>query len=494
MAVIHWFRRDVRVGDNTGLAQAAQDSKGDVVPVFILDDRMLKGKDIAPARVQFLLDSLRELDAQLHERGSRLIVRRGEPEAELHKLAREVNANAVYFNRDYTPTARKRDARITQSLQNSGIRVESFKDQVIFEEDDLLTGTGKPYTVFTPYKKNWLGKSGAERVKGEGSRNLQLAPIPAILPSPPLPSAGDLGFTVKQDVPKGGESQAQKLLNDFVQARIDSYDDRRDFPAQPGTSFLSPHLRFGTISPRQCLTAALAAKQDASKPACDNIDVWISELVWREFYIQILYHFPHADHANFKREYDALTWGNDGQQRDDALFAAWCEGRTGYPIVDAAMRQLNQTAWMHNRARMIVASFFTKDLLLDWRRGESYFMQNLVDGDPAANNGGWQWASSTGTDAQPYFRVFNPRLQSERFDPAGVYIKRWVPELTHVPAEFVHAPHEMPPLTQASARCIIGEDYPAPIVDHAAQKEKFVRRCQALRKDDHSTNSITTSV
>jgi deoxyribodipyrimidine photo-lyase len=479
MPVIHWFRRDLRLTDNTALNHAVLSSGGEVLPVFILDEGLFRGRDMAPARVQFMLDCLRDLDNSLKQRGSGLIVRRGDSETELLKLAREANASAAYFNRDYTPAARKRDQRVTASLQAAGLKVESFKDLVIFEEDELLTGAGKPYTVFTPYKKAWLARP---KPRATEPADQTLRSVPSGIQGSPLPSAQDLGFNVTQAVPPSGESRALAMLQDFAASkRIANYAAQRDIPSEEGTSRLSPHLRFGTVSPRVCLQAAEAARNALPASQRDGADVWISELIWREFYMQVLYHFPYANHANFKREYDALRWGNGSQARDDELFAAWRAGRTGYPIVDAAMRQLNQSAWMHNRARMIVASFLTKDLLLDWRLGESTFMRMLVDGDPAANNGGWQWAASTGTDAQPYFRVFNPRLQSERFDPQGKYIRRWVPELAHVPNDYIHEPSAMPPLVQQQAGCVIGQDYPAPIVNHAEQKDEILRRFKAIK-------------
>lgn len=488
--IIHWFRRDLRAADNTALLAAAEASSGAVVPVFILDDALLRGSDVAPARVQFMLDSLRDLEANVRSLGGRLLVRRGDPAVELVRIAAEAGARAVYFNRDYTPLARRRDERVVRALRAAGLQVESFKDLVVFEEDELLTGAQSPYTVFTPYKKAWLSRLPDSASKPRGKPELR--EIAVALPQSSIPTPAELGFAVAQQVPSGGEREALRLLEAFREGgAMQAYSTQRDFLAVDGTSRLSPHLRFGTISPRQCLAAAMStmtyafpAKRSFSPAASDakkdGADAWISELIWREFYVQVLYHFPHADVGSFRREYDGLRWGSGDAARDEARFAAWCEGRTGYPIVDAAMRQLNQTAWMHNRARMIVASFLTKDLHLDWRWGERYFMRKLVDGDPAANNGGWQWSASTGTDAQPYFRVFNPKLQSERYDPQGEYIRRWVPELAGAPAEYIHEPSAMPPLVQAQAGCVIGQDYPAPIVDHAVQKAEILRRFQAI--------------
>jgi deoxyribodipyrimidine photo-lyase len=398
-------------------------------------------------------------------------VRRGDPAAVLSQLARELGAQALYFNKDYTPAARARDARVTTALAQQGVRVAAFKDQVVFEEREILTGAGSPYTVFTPYKRAWLARP---RPLPLPSPTIALQPVHA--QSLPLPTLAELGIAANtQDLPRGGEAEAQHMLDEWIASkRAAAYADQRDLPAVEGTSRLSPHLRFGTISPRLCVAAAEDAARDAGDRS--GFDVWISELIWREFYQQVLANFPHSARSAFQKKYDDVRWGSGDAELDYERFEAWCAGRTGFPIVDAAMRQLRATSWMHNRARMIVSSFFTKDLLLDWRRGERYFMQQLVDGDPASNVGGWQWSASTGTDAQPYFRVFNPRLQSERFDPDGAYIRRWVPELAHVRGKFVHAPHEMTPLEQRAAGCVIGEDYPAQIVDHATQKDEIVRR------------------
>jgi deoxyribodipyrimidine photo-lyase len=491
--IIHWFRRDLRLTDNTALNAAARESDGAVIPVFVLDDNLLKGRSVAVARVQFLLESLRALDEGLRARGSRLIVVRGEPAQALLTLARATGAEAVYFNRDYTPLARRRDERIAEALRAAGLRVETFKDLVIFEAPELLNAAGQPYTVFTPYKKAWLSRLSEQPEVALPARDpLTLRPIAHDLPSH-IPTMAELGLTPMPDAPRGGEPEALRLLARFKESgALRAYANQRDYLAIEGTSRLSPHLRFGTISPRQCYAEAVSTlsrpfpnkrsfSPAASDPKKEGADAWISELIWREFYAQVLYHFPHADQGNFRREYDDLRWGSGDPALDEARFAAWCAGCTGYPIVDAAMRQLNQTAWMHNRARMIVASFLTKDLLLDWRLGEAYFMQKLADGDPASNNGGWQWAAGTGTDAQPYFRIFNPRLQSERFDPQGEYIRRWVPELANVPTEYIHEPSKMPPLLQRQVGCVIGRDYPAPIVDHAAQKDEILRRFQAIK-------------
>ncbi len=475
MQILHIFRRDLRLSDNAAFDAAVRAADGDVLPVFVFDDALLRGDGVAPARVQFMLDCLQALDEALRARGSRLIMRRGDPTTEILRLAQESGAAAVHFNKDYTPAARARDARLARALHGAGVRVEAFKDQVVFEEREILTGAGTPYTVFTPYKRAWLARPRPQPLSDSG--------IPLRTPTVSgltLPTLAELGIAASnQRIPRGGEHVAQQMLQEWIDSRrIHAYADKRDFPAVDGTSRLSPHLRFGTISPRQCVATAERAAAQFNNQA--GFETWISEIIWREFYQQVLANFPHAARGAFKKQYDAMRWGSGDDALDRARFDAWCTGRTGFPIVDAAMRQLAETGWMHNRARMIVSSFLTKDLLLDWRRGERWFMQQLVDGDPASNNGGWQWSASTGTDAQPYFRVFNPRLQGERFDPEGDYIHAWVPELRGVRGKHTHAPHEMTPMEQRMAGCVIGEDYPAPIVDHAAQKDEIVRRFKAL--------------
>ncbi len=478
MPVIHWFRRDLRLTDNTALSRALTEHPAQVIPVFVLDDALLRGRDVAPARVKFLLQSLADLDERLRQHNSRLIVRRGDSQSQLLTLVRETGAQALYFNRDATPRARARDAAVTAAMQDAGVRVESHCDLTVFEGSDVLTQTGQPYTVFTPYKKAWLARPRPLPVKLDEAALRFEGPWPTSID---LPNEDALGFVCMQRTQPGGETAALALLREFVKSRrLENYAAQRDQLAEPGTSMLSPHLRFGTLSPRICVRAAEDGALAVDKAQRAGFETWLSELIWREFYHQVLFNFPRADRGNFKRNTDALRWGNGDAETDRRYFEAWCAGRTGYPVVDAAMRQLNAIGWMHNRARMIVASFLTKDLLLNWRQGESYFMRQLVDGDPASNNGGWQWAASTGTDAQPYFRIFNPRLQSERFDRDGVYIRRWVPELVNVPDRCIHAPHEMTPLEQSACNCVIGEHYPAPIVNHAAQKEEILARFKAL--------------
>jgi deoxyribodipyrimidine photo-lyase len=458
----------LRLSDNTALTDAAALGGGDVVPVFVIDPVLTEGRDVAPARLNFMFGCLRGLDAHLRQRGSRLIVRRGDPATVLPELARETGAARVNFNRDYTPLARRRDARVAAALRDAGIEANGQRDAYIREPGDVLSGAGTPYTVFTPFKRAWLA---LPKDWQPATTPPALRALPDLasdsLPDPELDSPA---------LPPPGERPAYARLRQFARTGgLDAYADQRDGLSVEGTSRLSAHLRFGALSPRQAAQAALDAG------SAKGAQTFLSELIWREFYAHVLFHYPHADGANFNRAFDRLAWGSGDAADDARRFEAWTRGRTGYPIVDAAMRQMAETGWMHNRARMITASFLTKDLLLDWRLGESFFMQSLIDGDPASNNGGWQWAAGTGTDAQPWFRIFNPILQGKRFDPAGDYVRRWVPELARFDAADIHAPWEASPLLQRAAGCIVGADYPAPVVDHAIQREETLRRFKALK-------------
>ena len=486
-----WFRRDLRRGDNAALYYALKHCER-VWCVFVFDTTILrplidwanehdddKGK-VQDRRIEFILAALEELDESLKEGGGGLIVLHGDPHEEIPKLAAQLEAEAVFTNHDYEPAAIGRDENVAERLRDDGRQLLTFKDQVIFERDELLNGQGKPFAVFTPYKNAWLKKL----------TPFDLKPYPVeryvkSLARPPRkldhawPTLGQMGFApgkLAETKLLTGMSGAQTLLEDFVTG-IDSYADRRDFPAARGTSHLSVHLRFGTVSIR---TLARLAHEMSLQPDGHGAATWLSELIWRDFYFMILAHHPHiAKRASFKPEFDTLRW-ETGKQAD-ALFAAWCEGRTGYPLVDAAMLQLNQTGFMHNRLRMVTASFLAKDLGIDWRRGERYFEEKLNDFDFSANNGGWQWAASTGCDAQPWFRIFNPVTQSEKFDPQGLFIKRFLPELEKVPAKWIHAPWQANPDDLKDWGVVLGKDYPQPVVDHAKARQETLARYGVLR-------------
>ena len=472
-----WFRRDLRSFDHAALYHALRFAQR-VHCVFVFDTAIL---DALPARrdrrVEFIHGSLAELDAALNTlarqaggAGAGLIVRHGRAQDEVPRLAFELGVDKVFANRDYEPDAIVRDSQVAQQLAAQGVGYEDFKDQVIFERDEVLTQAGKPFSVFTPYRNAWLKAVDAFQLRSYpvSSYAQRLAPKPA---GESLPALADIGFEptnlVELHMPLG-MSGGRQLFEDFTK-RIERYKRARDFPAVKGVSYLSTHLRFGTVSIRQL--AAHAQQQGG-----EGADTWLSELIWRDFYHQILWHHPRVVTQAFRPEYDTLQW-----DEAPALFEAWCEARTGYPLVDAAMRQLNQTGYMHNRLRMVVASFLTKDLGIDWRLGERHFAVHLNDFDLAANNGGWQWAASTGCDAQPWFRIFNPVTQSTRFDPEGRFIRRYVPELARVPDKFIHAPWTMGGIDQSACRTRIGVDYPAPVVDHAAARERTLARFGVLK-------------
>jgi deoxyribodipyrimidine photo-lyase len=398
---VFWFRRDLRLEDNTGLFYALQQEK-DVLPIFIFDRNILdKLEERADARVVFIHSELLSIKSQLEKKGGSLLLKYGRPEKVFSELTNEYDIQSVYTNRDYEPYARERDQGVEKLLKKKGVLFLTFKDQVIFEPGEVLNNAGECYKVFTPFSRVWI-----EKFEQRKAQELGTPAWKNLMPSKPLPeiTLEEMGFK-KSHIPIPPKTAKKSLIGD--------YDKTRNFPAKKGTTRLGIHLRFGTISVRKLAQAASKFNE-----------TFLNQLIWREFYMTILAYYPRVvDHA-FKPEYDRIPWNND--EKD---FQAWCEGKTGFPIVDAGMRELNETGYMHNRVRMITASFLTKFLLVDWRWGEAYFAQKLLDYDLAANNGSWQWAAGTGTDAQPYFRIFNPDSQTEKFDPDQEYIKRWIPEL-----------------------------------------------------------------
>ncbi|MCK6425091.1 MAG: DNA photolyase family protein [Burkholderiaceae bacterium] len=471
-----WLRRDLRLNDQAALHHALAQAR-QVWCAFVFDTTILDALPRADRRVEFIHASLAGLDAALRAQGSALIVRHGDPCVEIPALAGQLGVQAVHAARDYEPAAVARDAQVRGQLAHAGVALHTHKDQVIFEADEVLTANGTPFSVFTPYRNAWLRRLEPRHLQpwGVAPRPGQLAAVPAALERG-LPSLADLDFlpTGMAERLRPGEQGAARLLEDFLQ-RIDRYAQARDFPAVKGPSYLSVHLRFGTVSVRQLARLAHERMTGGSRGA----EVWLSELIWREFYQQLLHHHPRVEKHAFKPEYDRIHWEHGAEAT--AHFAAWCEGRTGYPIVDAAMRQLVQTGYMHNRLRMIVASFLTKDLGLDWRRGEAWFARQLNDFDLAANNGGWQWAASTGCDAQPWFRIFNPVSQSRKFDPEGRFIRRYVPEIAALDDTSLHAPWEAPEIALAGAGIVLGRDYPRPIVDHAAARARTLERYAVVK-------------
>jgi deoxyribodipyrimidine photo-lyase len=394
---VFWFRRDLRLRDNTALTAALQ-TDHTVLPVFIFDTTILKNLAPDDARVTFIYDQLVKLNTSLQNIGSGILVLTGTPEAAWKKLADEFDIKQVFFNHDYEPDALNRDATITALLAQKKIAVHTYKDQVFFEKNEIVKPDGSPYTVYTPYKKKWLEKFGT--LPDPKSVNEKKTAENFLRFQPVFPSLEEIGF-------RRSAIQAPDYRLDFV----NGYDRVRDFPALEQTTYTGHHLRFGTISVRNLVYFAR-----------EKNHTFLSEIIWRDFFSQILFHFPHVANRGFKKQYDHISWEND-----PALFDKWCNGKTGYPIVDAGMNQLNQTGFMHNRVRMIVASFLVKHLLIDWRWGEAYFAEKLLDFDLASNNGNWQWAAGCGCDAAPYFRVFNPTIQQEKFDPEQMYIRKWIP-------------------------------------------------------------------
>lgn len=483
MTSIWWIRRDVRLEDNAALGAALRQSQGAVIPVFILDRHILRSPDTGAARVDFLMQSLRALDRRLNEHGARLIVREGEPVAELLRLCREVAAEGVCFNRDYEPYALKRDREVVRQLAAAGFRAESFKDRLIVEPDELRTSADKPFTVYTPYRRRWLAlveQDSALSADALPADRINFQPLPASIESRPIPTAKDLGFETVQNVAEAGEEAGQRLLQGFVDraaAGLREYHHRRNQLGIEGTSRLAPHLRFGTLSPRAAVRAALALRSGTDDPdERKGCETWLGELAWRDFYTAIMFHFPHV----LERPYRDLFVEFPYRDAPDEL-RAWQEGRTGYPIVDAAMRQLATEGFMHNRGRLITASFLIKDLLIDYRLGEQHFLRQLTCGDYAVNNGNWQWVAGSSNDPQPYFRIFNPVTQSQTYDPDGTYIRRYLPELAAVPDKYIHAPWTMPGAVAAQSGVEIGRDYPPPIVDHKFARERAKVAFQQLR-------------
>jgi deoxyribodipyrimidine photo-lyase len=421
---IFWFRRDLRLDDNAGLYRALKSGKP-VLCLFIFDKEILDELDNkADTRVTFIYDTIAELHTQLQKHGSSLLVLHDKAEKAWHTIIKDHDIAGVYTNHDYEPYAKTRDEAVEKLLSKHDITLKTYKDQVIFERAEVVKDDGKPYTVFTPYSRKWRQKL----------NDFYLKPYPTKkyfrnflkIKHQPLPSLKELGF----------ERSKQEIPGKNYQGVIDDYANKRDYPAVKGTSHIGMHLRFGTVSIRELATDANDAKEKT----------WLNELVWREFYMMILYHFPKTMNHAFRPEYDRIKWINNEDQ-----FKAWCEGKTGFPIVDAGMRELNATGYMHNRVRMITASFLAKDLLIDWRWGERYFATKLLDYEMASNVGGWQWAAGSGTDAAPYFRIFNPDAQLKRFDPEFKYIKKWVPEY----ADF--------------------SKYPKPIIDHAFARDRCLK-------------------
>ncbi|MGK2938697.1 MAG: cryptochrome/photolyase family protein [Solirubrobacteraceae bacterium] len=454
-----WMRRDLRLHDHPALHRARAEFDV-VVPVFVLDDALLRGRYASSSRAQFLFGCLRSLNEELRERGSGLVLRRGAPDHELPKLAEEVGARAVLWTSDVSPYALRRDAAVTAALQERGLRAVPNTGTYARDVSKVRKVDGDAFTVFTPYWKTWERLAAREVVEAPRA----LAPLPAGLDRGELPRAVRDGTQLDAPVCEPGEPAAREELRRWLDGPVDRHADRHDTLAG-GTSILSPYLRWGCLSAREC-------EVRARRRATPGADAWVRQLAWRDFYASVLLEHPGNMRREFQPRFRSLAWHDDAEALD-----AWKRGETGFPIVDAGMRQLAATGWMHNRARMVVGSFLTKDLHLDWRAGERHFAALLLDGEPAQNNGNWQWIASTGVDPAPYFRrIFNPILQQQKFDPDGAYVRRWVPELAAVPATRLAEPWTMTEAEQRDAGCAIGLDYPAPIVDHADERKRAMDR------------------
>lgn len=462
---IHWFRNDLRLHDNLGLSALADRSDA-WLPLFVVDPRLLSRTNPHAPRLGFMFDCLGRLERDLAERGFPMQILEGEPEKLIPELMAKTGATVVSWNSASTPYARRRDSKVATAVSRAGGEAIEVDDHTVFGADEIKTKAGGNYSVYTPYRNEWWRTWERQPRLSTSSIRIPKASVPQIAMQPDRILSRGVDVDARPGLPPGGEKNAKRRLRAFLSGAARRYHVDRDRPDIDGTSRLSPYLRFGAISIRRCFTEALRAIE-ADPSSQKGISKWLDELIWREFYNAVLVHSPHVLAGSFRPEYDELNW--PGNTVD---FEAWCEGRTGYPFVDAGMRQLKSTGWMHNRVRMVVASFLTKDLLIDWRRGERFFFESLVDGDPASNNGGWQWSASTGTDAQPYFRIFNPVAQGKKCDPDGIYVRRWVRELKDMDARSIHTPWEFP---------LASPEYPEPIVDHAVQRKLAIEEFKRVR-------------
>ena len=462
MRSLHWFRNDLRLKDNPALVESARASGG-LIAIFVVDSKLMATPAGTTPRHQLLGAVLQSLSAELEDRGVTLLVETGPPSSVIPAVCQEYEIDQVTWTEDYSPYAMHRDDDLSGRLKEQGIRVRTHKSRVVFDYREVLTKDGRPFSVYTPYWKRWYARLEDQAPTAD--------PLPRLRGLPARPGARKDPASAFQpptlELPASTEKAAARRLDRFLERNVGAYAVDRDRPDLDGTSRLSPALRFGLLSPRQCVLRALdAARDDPSRQK--GATKWINEIAWREFYSAVLATHPSAAQRSIQPAYRAIEWNDDPNG-----LKAWREGMTGYPIVDAGMRQLLRTGWMHNRVRMIVASFLVKDLLIDWRIGERHFFDHLLDGDPASNNGGWQWAASTGHDAAPYFRIFNPTRQGERFDPQGHYVRRWVPELEALAGAAAHRPWETP---------LMKGGYPEPIVDHAERRSLALERYKAARE------------
>lgn len=454
-----WFRRDLRIDDNRAFSKSIEEGS-EILPIYIITDDMLNESIYSQPRTQFLLSALKRLKKELKEFHSKLYIFKGNPLLILQKIFDQIEVGILFFNRNYEPKEIERDREILKYCKTKGIQIKTFKDQVLHERGEILKKDKTPYSVFSFYFKKWYSKKKDHCEKLTDFKTFEFSGLE------------EHCLTPSKQFEK---MNPEKDFHVFLKNQIFNYDVNRDYPNLDGTSRISAYLRTGLLSIRKVyhLTSKLLDTNDNKKTK--SIETYIKQLAWRDFYYQILYHFPYVETGAFIEKFNQLKWKNNLQH-----FQRWCEGNTGFPIVDAGMRQLNREGWMHNRLRMITASFLTKDLLIDWRWGEQYFKERLLDYDLPLNNGGWQWCASTGTDAQPYFRIFNPHSQAKKFDPFGEFIKKYVPELRQVSERFIHQPFDMSEKQQSDFDCIIGRDYPYPIVDHSEQRKRALEMYKNL--------------
>ena len=471
MTAIVWIRRSLREYDNTALVEASK-KHDEVIPFYVVDDDYFKNADLGYPRVKFWHDALENFSKNLEKEDKKLIVRKGKPINELEEIIEETEADELYFNRDYSSYSRQRD----EKARELDIEVKDFKDIVMFEKKEILTSSDTPYKTYTYYAKKWFKK------EKKRPQEVEEYNVPE-LESHEIPSVETLGF----DRPEGFEwewkasrEKALEKMEDFSEKIMD-YDHDRDYAWKDATSKLSPHIKFGTVSIRELFWKAERIKARNPNEDTKGIKTWQEELAWRDFYFQMMYNYPESEEKALLEQFRKIDWKDKEENKDD--WEAWVNGKTGYPFVDAGMRQLKKTGWMHNRLRMVVTSFACKDLWLNWKEVHEYFSKMFVDAEKASMIGGIQWAYSIGTDAQPYFRVFNPFTQGEDYDPDGEYIRKWVPELEDVPDEHIHKPHKMNKLQQQDCGVEIGKDYPEPIIDHDEMRKESVERFEEARED-----------
>lgn len=461
----------MREHDNTALVEASKEHE-EVIPFYVVDDDYFDNADLGYPRVKFWRESLLEFREDLRKKGKDLIVRNGDPIEQLKKIVEETDADKIYFNRDYSKYSRERDEKV----RGLDVEVEDFKDLTMFEKKEILTNDRTPYQTYTYYAKKWFKK---EKRRPQEVEDYEVPEVE----SDEVPSLEELGFEEPESfewIWNPGREGGLKRIEEFKEKILD-YDEDRDYAWKDSTSKLSPHLKFGTVSIRECFWEAERIKARNPNKDTSGVKTWQEELAWRDFYFQMLWNHPESQEKALLEQFRSIDWRSKEDAEED--WEAWKNGKTGFPFVDAGMRQLKKTGWMHNRLRMVVTSFACKDLWFDWKDVHQYFSEQFVDAEIASMIGGIQWAYSIGTDAQPYFRVFNPWTQGEKYDPDGEYIRKWVPELSDVPDEYIHRPQEMNQIAQKESNCIIGEDYPRPIIDHDTERKKSVEKFEEARED-----------